>query len=57
MDMSCRRQACWQVQDAETGKTKWVTQTVSSVRKHYHDEFFRVTAYATEIFKKQEATC
>ena len=52
MDMELPKAGLLQVQDAETGKTKWVDTNNSSVRKHYQDEFFSVTAYATEIFKK-----
>jgi uncharacterized protein (DUF58 family) len=52
MDMELPAVGLLQVQDAETGNTKWVDTGNASVRKHYHDEFFRVTAYATDIFKK-----
>jgi len=41
-----------QVQDAETGKTKWVDSSNSFVRYSYEQEFFRVTEYATQVFKK-----
>jgi len=52
MDMELPAVGLLQVQDAETGKTKWVDTNSSTVRKNYHDEFFRVTAYATDIFKR-----
>lgn len=41
-----------QVKDAENGKTKWVDTSNSFVRYSYEQEFFRVTAYSTETFKK-----
>lgn len=44
-----------QVQDAETGQTKWVDTSNSFVRYDYEQEFFRVTAYSTQTFKKSGA--
>ncbi len=41
-----------QVQDAETGATRWVDSGDSHVRYEYEQEFFRVTAYSTQTFKK-----
>jgi uncharacterized protein (DUF58 family) len=41
-----------QVQDAESGKTKWVDSSDAFVRHSYEQEFFRVTEYATQTFKK-----
>lgn len=41
-----------QVQDAETGATRWVDSSNSFVRYSYEQEFFRVTAYSTQTFKK-----
>jgi uncharacterized protein (DUF58 family) len=41
-----------QVQDAESGKTKWVDSNNEFVRYSYEQEFFRVTEYATQTFKK-----
>ena len=41
-----------QVQDAENGKVKWVDSHNGFVRYSYEQEFFRVTAYATQVFKK-----
>jgi len=40
------------VQDAETKRTKWVDSSDSFVRYSYEQEFFRVTDYATQTFKK-----
>jgi len=41
-----------QVQDLENGTTKWVDSSNSFVRYSYEQEFFRVTAYSTQSFKK-----
>lgn len=41
-----------QVEDAESGVTKWVDSSNSFVRYSYEEEFFRVTSYATQNFKK-----
>lgn len=41
-----------QVQDSESGKTKWVDSSDSFVRYSYEQEFFRVTDYSTQTFKK-----
>lgn len=41
-----------QVKDAESGNTKWVDSSNSFVRYSYEQEFFRVTEYSTQTFKK-----
>ncbi len=41
-----------QVTDAETGATKWVDSGSRFVRYSYEQEFFRVTQYSTQTFKK-----
>ena len=41
-----------QVQDAESAITKWVDSSNAFVRYSYQQEFFRVTDYATQTFKK-----
>ena len=41
-----------QVQDAENNSTKWVDSSDSFVRYSYEQEFFRVTDYCTQTFKK-----
>jgi uncharacterized protein (DUF58 family) len=41
-----------QVKDAESGQTKWVDSSNSYVRYSYEQEFFRVTEYSTQTFKK-----
>lgn len=40
------------VQDAETNSTKWVDSSNRFVRYSYEQEFFRVTNYSTQTFKK-----
>lgn len=40
------------VKDAESGITKWVDSSNSFVRYSYEQEFFRVTEYSTQTFKK-----
>jgi uncharacterized protein (DUF58 family) len=52
MDMRLPDAGLLQVQDAESNKTKWVDSSDSFVRYSYEQEFFRVTQYATQIFKK-----
>lgn len=39
-------------EDAERGKTKWIDSSNSFVRYNYEKEFFRVTEYCTQTFKK-----
>lgn len=39
-------------EDAENGKTKWIDSSDAFVRYSYEKEFFRVTDYCTETFKK-----
>jgi uncharacterized protein (DUF58 family) len=41
-----------QVEDLENGKTKWVDSSNSFVQYSYQQEFFRVTEYSTQTFKK-----
>ena len=41
-----------QVQDSENHKIKWVDSSDSFVRHQYEQEFFRVTEYSTQTFKK-----
>jgi uncharacterized protein (DUF58 family) len=52
MDMELPKAGMMQVQDAEDGDTKWVDSNNEFVRHEYQQEFFRVTAYSTESFKK-----
>jgi uncharacterized protein (DUF58 family) len=41
-----------QAEDLESGKTKWVDTGNNLVRYSYEQEFFRVTEYAAQTFKK-----
>jgi len=41
-----------QVKDAESGTTKWIDSSDAFVRHSYEQEFFRVTDYSTQAFKK-----
>ncbi|HLG38167.1 MAG TPA: DUF58 domain-containing protein [Chitinophagaceae bacterium] len=52
MDMQLPDAGLIQVTDAETGLTKWVDTGSAFVRQKYQEEFFRVTAYSTQCFKK-----
>ncbi|MGC4037357.1 MAG: DUF58 domain-containing protein [Chitinophagaceae bacterium] len=52
MDMELPKAGMLQVKDAEDGETKWVDSSSEYVRQQYQQEFFRVTAYSTESFKK-----
>jgi uncharacterized protein (DUF58 family) len=52
MDMKLPDAGLLQVEDAETGATKWIDSSSAFVRQQYEQEFFRVTAYATQVFKK-----
>jgi hypothetical protein len=40
------------IQDVETGKQKWVDTNSKLVRYHYEQEFFRVTDFSNEVFKR-----
>ncbi|MBS1920260.1 MAG: DUF58 domain-containing protein [Bacteroidetes bacterium] len=52
MDLELPDAGLLQVMDAESGLTRWVDSSSSSVRDAYQQEFFRVTAYSADIFKK-----
>jgi uncharacterized protein (DUF58 family) len=52
MDIRLPDAGIMQVQDLEDGKTKWVDSSNSFVRYSYQQEFFRVTEYSTQTFKK-----
>jgi uncharacterized protein (DUF58 family) len=52
MDMELPNAGLLQVQDAESGTTKWVDSSNSFVRYQYQQEFFRITDYSTQTFKK-----
>lgn len=52
MDMELPAAGLLQVQDAENGHTQWVDSGDPFVRQSYEQEFFRVTEYSTQLFKK-----
>ena len=52
MDMVLPTAGMLQVEDAETGERKWVDSSSSIVRQSYQQEFFKLTEYSTQIFKK-----
>ena len=52
MDMKLPDAGLIQVQDAENNTTKWVDSSNNFVRYNYEQEFFRVTDYSTQTFKK-----
>jgi uncharacterized protein (DUF58 family) len=52
MDMQLPDAGLLQVKDAESGNTKWVDSSNEFVRQQYLQEFFRVTEYSTQTFKK-----
>ena len=52
LDMVLPDAGLLQVQDAETGATKWVDSSNAFVRQSYQEEFFKITEYSTQIFKK-----
>jgi len=52
MDMELPAAGLMLLQDAESKKTKWVDSGNEFVKYSYQQEFFRVTAYSTNVFKK-----
>jgi len=52
MDQQLPAAGLLQVEDAETGSTKWVDSSNDFVRYSYEQEFFRVTEYSRQTFKK-----
>lgn len=52
MDMELPNAGLLQVQDAESGSTKWIDSGNAYVRQSYQQEFFRLTEYSTQLFKK-----
>lgn len=52
MDRKLPEAGMIQVRDSESGDTKWVDTGSAFVRHNYEQEFFRVTAYSTQTFKK-----
>lgn len=52
MDRSLPKLGMLRIEDAETGQTKWVDTNSSFVRYEYEKEFFRLTDYSNEVFRK-----
>ena len=52
MDMKLPDAGLLRIEDAESGKQKWIDTGNTLVRHEYEKEFFRITAYSTETFKK-----
>lgn len=52
MDMQLPDAGLMKVKDAESGNSKWVDSSSAFVRYSYQQEFFRVTDYSTQVFKK-----
>jgi uncharacterized protein (DUF58 family) len=44
------------IADAETGQQKWIDSNNKLVRHEYEREFFRITDYCNEVFKKSAAS-
>ena len=56
MDRQLPKLGMLRIQDAENGKQKWIDTNSSFVRFEYEKEFFRVTDYCIETFKKAGAS-
>jgi uncharacterized protein (DUF58 family) len=52
MDMQLPKAGLLQIKDAESGEMKWVDSGSEFVRQSYHQEFFNITEYSTQTFKK-----
>lgn len=55
MDMQLPAVGMLRIVDAESGKEKWVDTASKLVRHEYEKEFFRVTDYSNNAFKKSGA--
>jgi len=52
MDMELPDAGLWQIRDSESLQTKWIDTGSEAVRDAYQKEFFRVTAYSNDVFRK-----
>ena len=52
MDRTLPKLGLLRIEDAETGKQKWIDTDSSFVRYEYEKEFFRVADYSIETFRK-----
>lgn len=55
MDRQLPEAGLLRIEDAETGKQKWVNSNSAFVRFEYEKEFFRITDYCIDVFKKAGA--
>lgn len=55
MDMQLPHAGMIQVKDAENGQTRWVDSSDAFVRHAYEQEFFRVTEWSSQLFRKSGA--
>lgn len=55
MDQLLPKVGMLQIRDAETGKQKWIDTNSKLVRYEHEKEFFRITDYSNEVFKKSGA--
>ena len=55
MDRQLPQVGLLRIEDAETGTQRWVDTYSSFVRHEYQKEFFRITDYCIEVFKKAGA--
>lgn len=52
MDKELPNAGLVQVLDAESGEMEWVDTGNAYVRRKYEEEFFKITSYSAEVFKK-----
>jgi uncharacterized protein (DUF58 family) len=52
MDRNLPKLGMLRIEDAETGVQKWIDTDSSFVRHEYEKEFFRLTDYSNEVFRK-----
>jgi hypothetical protein len=55
MDRQLPSMGVLRISDAESGKQKWIDTGNKLVKHKYEQEFFRVTDYCNDIFKKSGA--
>lgn len=56
MDRFLPKVGLLRVEDAETGEQQWIDTDSDLVRHEYEREFFRITDYCNEVFKKSAAS-
>lgn len=56
MDRNLPKAGLLRIEDAESGQQKWIDTNSEYVRYQYEKEFFRITDYATRVFKKSGAS-